>query len=46
MSGLTTAYIAQAHPELLLKYSETQAGHGWSNWRNVLEDALVYFFGE
>ena len=27
------------------KYMETHDGHSWGNWRNALDDMLVYFFG-
>ncbi len=28
-----------------LRYVETSDGHSWGNWRGVLDDMLVYFFG-
>ena len=27
------------------RYQETNDGHSWGNWRNVLDDMLIYFFG-
>jgi enterochelin esterase-like enzyme len=27
------------------KYLEASDGHSWGNWRNTLDDMLVYFFG-
>jgi enterochelin esterase-like enzyme len=27
-----------------VKYSETHAGHCWSNWRSGLDDTVAYFF--
>ena len=28
-----------------LMYLETNDGHSWGNWRGLLDDMLVYFFG-
>ncbi len=28
------------------RYLETTDGHSWGNWRNVLDDMLLYFFGK
>lgn len=28
-----------------LKYIEVNEGHSWGNWRGLLDDMLVYFFG-
>ena len=28
------------------QYQESNDGHSWGNWRGVLDDMLVYFFGE
>ena len=29
-----------------LKYIEVNEGHSWGNWRGLLDDMLIYFFGE
>jgi enterochelin esterase-like enzyme len=29
-----------------LKYIEVNEGHSWGNWRGLLDDILIYFFGE
>jgi enterochelin esterase-like enzyme len=26
------------------QYSETNQGHSWGNWRDTLDDILIYFF--
>lgn len=28
------------------KYIEVEQGHNWRNWRPLLDDVLIYFFGE
>jgi enterochelin esterase-like enzyme len=28
-----------------MKYVEVQQGHNWDNWRPLIEDVLLYFFG-
>ncbi|MFT6437799.1 MAG: enterochelin esterase-like enzyme [Candidatus Azotimanducaceae bacterium] len=28
-----------------LKYLEVRAGHDWNNWRPLMDDALLYFYG-
>ena len=28
-----------------LKYIETQQGHNWDNWRPLIDDVLLYFYG-
>ncbi len=28
-----------------MKYKQTDAGHDWSNWRPLIDDVLVYFYG-
>lgn len=28
-----------------LKYKEVERGHNWSNWRPLLDDVLLYFYG-
>lgn len=28
-----------------IRYKETPQGHSWGNWRGLLDDALIYFFG-
>ena len=28
-----------------LKYFEVNEGHSWGNWRGLLDDMLIYFFG-
>jgi len=28
-----------------LKYIEVEAGHDWGNWRPLMDDALLYFYG-
>jgi hypothetical protein len=25
---------------------QTEAGHNWDNWRPLIDDVLVYFYGE
>ncbi|OQX95854.1 hypothetical protein B6I21_03265 [candidate division KSB1 bacterium 4572_119] len=32
--------------EYPLKYIEVNEGHSWGNWRALLDDMLIYFFGE
>ena len=29
----------------VLKYIEVRAGHDWNNWRSLMDDALLYFYG-
>lgn len=29
-----------------IKYVETDAGHHWGNWRSLIDDVLLYFYGE
>ena len=29
-----------------MKYVQTNAGHNWDNWRPLVDDALLYFYGE
>jgi enterochelin esterase-like enzyme len=28
-----------------LKYVETRQGHNWDNWRPLIDDVLLYFYG-
>jgi len=32
--------------EYPLKYIEVNEGHSWGNWRGLLDDMLIYFFGK
>ena len=27
-------------------YKETNEGHSWGNWRNLIDDILIDFFGQ
>ena len=27
------------------KYKQTEAGHDWDNWRPLVDDVLMYFYG-
>ena len=29
-----------------MKYVQTDAGHNWGNWRPLVDDVLLYFYGE
>lgn len=29
-----------------MKYVQTNAGHNWDNWRPLIDDVLLYFYGE
>ena len=29
-----------------IKYVETDAGHNWGNWRTLIDDVLLYLYGE
>lgn len=29
-----------------MKYIETQQGHNWNNWRPLIDDVLLYFYGK
>jgi len=29
-----------------MKYVQTKAGHDWDNWRLLIDDVLLYFYGE
>jgi enterochelin esterase family protein len=39
---LRQVLAAKAYPH---RYIEVNDGHSWGNWRTVLDDMLVYFFG-
>jgi enterochelin esterase-like enzyme len=29
-----------------MKYVQTDAGHNWGNWRPLVDDVLLYLYGE
>jgi len=29
-----------------MKYIQTREGHNWDNWRPLIDDVFVYFYGD
>ena len=39
---LRDIFVSKGYPLLFI---ETPEGHSWGNWRALLDDMLIYFFG-
>jgi enterochelin esterase-like enzyme len=40
--GMKNLFEKKGYP---IQYKETNEGHSWGNWRGLLDDMLIYFYG-